>query len=94
MPNVYLPKQTKPSLEQRTAAAWLWSDRRGTIAGTAAAALYGAKWIDDNVPVELIHVNPRAPHGVLTHRNILLEGEVQTLTGRAVTTPGGVRALG
>jgi hypothetical protein len=87
LPNVYLPKQTQPSLEQRIAAAWLWSDQRGTIAGTAAAALHGTKWIDENVPVELIHVNPRAPRGVLTHRDILLEGEVQTLAGCSVTTP-------
>ena len=87
LPNVYLPKQTQPSLQQRIAAAWLWCDRRGTIAGTAAAALHGAKWIDDNVTVELIHANPRAPQGVLTRRDILLEDEVQTLAGRAVTTP-------
>ena len=87
LPNVYLPKQIQPSLGQRIAAAWLWSDRRGIIAGNAAAALHGAKWIDDNVPVELIHANPRAPQGVLTRRDVLLEGEVQTLAGRAVTTP-------
>jgi hypothetical protein len=87
LPNVYLPKQTQPSLQQRIAAAWLWSDRQGTIAGTAAAALHGARWIDDNVPVELIHGNPRPPQGVLTRRDILLADEVQTLAGRAVTTP-------
>jgi hypothetical protein len=87
LPNVYLPKQLRPSLEHRIAAAWLWSDRRGTIAGSAAAALHGTKWIDDNVPVELIHENPRAPEGVLTHRDVLLEGEAQTLAGRSVTTP-------
>ena len=60
LPNVYLPKQVQPGLGQRIAAAWLWSNRRGTVAGNAAAALHGAKWIDDNVPVELIHENPRA----------------------------------
>ena len=87
LPNVYLPKQIKPSLEQRIVAAWLWSGRRGTIAGTAAAALHGAKWIDENVPVELVHVSPRAPQGVVTHRDVLREGEMQTLAGRSVTTP-------
>ena len=51
LPNVYLPKQTQPSLQQRIAAAWLWSGRQGAIAGTAAAALHGAKWIDENVPL-------------------------------------------
>jgi hypothetical protein len=87
LPNVYLPRQIQPSLEQRIAAAWLWSGRQGTIAGTAAAALHGAKWIDENVPVELVHVSPRAPRGVVTHRDVLLEGEMQTLAGRSVTTP-------
>lgn len=42
-PNVYLPKGLQPSLQQRTVAAWLWSRRRGTIAGAAAAAMYGAR---------------------------------------------------
>ena len=87
LPNVYLPKQTQPSLQQRIAATWLWSDRQGTIAGTAAAALHGTKWIDDDVPVELIHANPHPPQGVLTRRDVLLADEVQTLAGRAVTTP-------
>jgi hypothetical protein len=87
LPNVYLPKQTQPSLRQRIAAAWLWSHRRGVIAGAAAAALHGAKWIDDDVPVELLYANPRPPCGVLTRRDALLVGEVQTVAGRVVTTP-------
>jgi hypothetical protein len=86
-PNVYLSQDVQPSLELRIAAAWLWSTRRATIVGAAAAALHGAKWIPDNVPVELIHANSRAPRGVLTRRDALIDGETQTLDGRAVTTP-------
>jgi len=89
-PNVYFAKDVRPSLEQRIAAAWLWSNRRATIAGAAAAALHGAKWIPDDVPVELIHANARAPRGVLTRRYALIDGETQTLDRRAectVTTP-------
>jgi hypothetical protein len=86
-PNVYLPKQIQPSLDQRIVAAWLWSQRRGIIAGAAAAALHGAKWINDDVPIELIYVNPRAPRGILTRRAALLADEVQIFAGRAVTTP-------
>jgi hypothetical protein len=86
-PNVYLPKQVQPSLQQRAVAAWLWSHRQGVIAGAAAAALHGAKWIDDDVPVELIYANPRSPRGVWTRRDALLVGEVQTIAGRVVTTP-------
>jgi hypothetical protein len=86
-PNVYLLKQAQPSLEQRITAAWLWSHREATIAGTAAAALHGAKWIDDNITIELMHPNPRAPQGVLTRRDVLLDGEVTAMAGLAVSTP-------
>ncbi|MGH3675489.1 MAG: hypothetical protein ACRDU5_07075 [Mycobacterium sp.] len=86
-PDVYVPKLARPSLQHRTVAAWLWSRRQATIAGLAAAALHGAKWIDDDVPVELMHANGRAPHGIVTRRDVLLDGEVQMLAGRDVTTP-------
>src|SRR5271168_102343 len=86
-PNVYIGKDVQPTLEQRTAAAWLWSGRRATITGAAAAALHGARWIPDDVPVELVHTNPRAPHGVLTRRGVLHDGETQTIAGYPVTTP-------
>ncbi len=86
-PNVYLPKRIQPSLEQRIVGAWLWSGRAATIAGAAAAALHGAKWVADDVPIELIHVNPRAPRGVLTRRDLLIDGETQIVAGRSVTTP-------
>lgn len=90
-PDVYVPRQTPPSLSQRTVAAWLWSRRRGTVAGGAAAAWHGARWVDDHLPVELVHANPRAPRGIITRRDGLLDGEVQrfpTVAGAiAVTTP-------
>ena len=86
-PNVYLPKQVQPSLHQRIVGAWLWSGRAATLAGAAAAASHGAKWVADDVPVELVHVNPRAPRGIVTRRDLLIDGETQTLAGRSVTTP-------
>jgi hypothetical protein len=86
-PNVYLSRLIQPTLEQRTVAAWLWSNRQATVAGAAAAALHGCEWIPEDVPVELIHVNSRPPPGVLTRRDVLLDGEMQALNGRVVTTP-------
>ncbi|MCV7168178.1 hypothetical protein [Mycobacterium stomatepiae] len=86
-PNVYLANHVEASLQQRIVAAWLWSNRRGVIAGAAAAAVHGAQWIPDNVPVELIHANTRVPDGVLTRRDGLVDGETQVVDGRAVTTP-------
>jgi very-short-patch-repair endonuclease len=91
LPGIYLPKHTPASLEQRTVGAWLWSGRQAIVAGSAAAALHRTKWIDDDTPVELIHANPRAPRGVITRRDTVLDDEVQTLALPAgkirVTTP-------
>lgn len=87
-PNVYVPRSNdSPSLDQRIRGAWLWSQRAGVIAGSAAAAMHGAKWIDSTTPVEMIYRNPRAPSGVITRRDLLLDGEVHTVSGLAVTTP-------
>ena len=87
MPNVYLDKRIQPTLRQRTVAAWLWSHRGAVIAGMSAAALYGARWIDDDIPVELIWANARAPSGVITRADRLLDDEVQRVGGLPVTTP-------
>ncbi|RAU94421.1 hypothetical protein DQP56_17815 [Mycolicibacter senuensis] len=86
LPNVYLPARTRPSLLQRTVAAWLWSGGQAVVAGAAAAALHGAKWVDATVPIELISPNTRPPAGVLTRNDLLLPGEQQLRRGMAVTT--------
>ena len=56
-PDVYLPMGATPTLAQRTAAAWLWTRRQGVIAGSAASAMHGARWIPDDAPVEVIWTN-------------------------------------
>lgn len=86
-PNVYLPRHSPPTLSQRITAAWLWAGGHAVIAGAAAASLHGSKWIDDDVAVELIHANPRAPEGIVTRRETLLDGEAQSLGDFTVTTP-------
>jgi hypothetical protein len=87
MPNIYLDKRVQPSLQDRTVAAWLWSRREGVIAGLAASALHGSKWVDDDSPVELIWRNGRAPQGVVTRDELLFEEEIQRLDDLTVTTP-------
>jgi hypothetical protein len=86
-PNVYAPKHAELSLELRIRAAWRWSGRTAVIGGAAAAALHGAHWIPDDVPIELMHANTRPPDGVLTRRDTLCAGETQVRDGLAVTTP-------
>ncbi len=87
LPNVYLERGREPSLQDRIAAAWLWSRGKAVVAGLSAAAIHGSKWISDDAPVELIHHNPRPPRGVVTRRALLRGDEVQQLAGRQVTTP-------
>ncbi|OSC36205.1 endonuclease domain-containing protein [Mycobacterium decipiens] len=87
MPNVYLEKRVEPSLRQRIVAAWLWSHRQAVVAGAAAAALHGTRWVDDTAPVELIWCNARAPRGVVARNEVVLDDEYQTLEGLCVTTP-------
>jgi hypothetical protein len=60
-PGVYLPKNAQPTLYIRTTAAWLWTDRQAVVAGRAAAALHGAKWVDAGVPIELLAKRGRRP---------------------------------
>jgi hypothetical protein len=85
-PDVYLPDHAAPSLRTRTVAAWLWSGRRGVVAGLAAAALHGSRWIDDDEPIELIWRNQHAPPGVIT-RNLRIEpDEVSRVAGLPVST--------
>jgi len=86
-PDVYLPDSVTPTLKQRTIAAWLWTRRGGVVAGLAAAAMHGTRWIADDVPVELIWTNARAPRGITTRRDRLLPAERQSVDGVAVTTP-------
>jgi hypothetical protein len=86
MPNVYLDKRFQPLLRQRIFAAWLWSGRQAVIAGAAASALHGAKWVNPDALVELIWRNARAPKGVKTRDELLLDGEVQRLGSLSVTT--------
>jgi very-short-patch-repair endonuclease len=86
-PNVYVPRDVQLSLNQRIAASWLWAGRQSTVVGLAACSLHGAKWIDDDVTVELVSPLTRPPPGVLTRRDTLLPVELTTVNGMAVTTP-------
>jgi hypothetical protein len=86
-PDVYLARHVAPTLRIRSAAAWLWSGRRGVLGGIAAAALHGSEWIDDDEPIELIWRNQHAPTGILTSKHRLDEGEVTYVASLPVTTP-------
>lgn len=85
LPDVYAPKRAELTLRQRAEAAWLWSGRRAVISGVTASALLGAKWVDGDV-VELNWPNHRAPAGVRTRNDTVLDDEIICVAGLPVTT--------
>jgi hypothetical protein len=86
-PGVWVPKEVELSAIDRARAAWLWSGRRGVLAGLSAAATLGSKWIDDDLPAELVHTNRRPPAVITIHTDTLLSDETRSMSGASVTTP-------
>ncbi len=80
-PDVYVAQCTPLSLRTRSEAAWLWSGRRGVLAGLAAAVLHSLSWIDDDEAVELIWRNQHSPGGVTTRNHRVEGGEVTRVAG-------------
>lgn len=85
-PGVYVPRWAEVSPAQRARAAWLWSRRRGVLAGLSASALHGSKWIEKCEPAELSHSNNRAPWTLQVHNDRLRPDEIVEIDGLAVTT--------
>jgi hypothetical protein len=85
--NVYLPKSALRSLRENIYAAWLWSGRRGIIAGRAAAALHGAKWIDEFAPIEVIGPFNHPPPGIILRRERISGEDVVEAGELLVTNP-------
>lgn len=83
---IYVPKNTTPSLRDRTMGAWLASDRQAVIAGTAASALHHAQWVDDDVPIELLSRRARPQRGLLVRTETLGNDEITRAAGLPVTT--------
>ena len=60
---------------------------QGVVAGRAAAALHGAKWIDATTPVELIADHTRRRKGVIVHEERIASDEITCVGDLPVTTP-------
>ena len=86
-PDVYVPKGAELTLPDRARAGWLWSHRQGILAGLTAAALHGAKWVDDHAPIELIWPNARPAPGIRTYDYRLRTEESARTGGMRITTP-------
>ncbi|WP_156687928.1 hypothetical protein [Mycobacterium sp. Marseille-P9652] len=86
-PDVYIPAGVDLTARSRASAAWLWSRRRGIVAGQSASALHGAKWVDDRTPAVLLYDYRRPPDNIITWSDRVTEDEVTSIEGIPVTTP-------
>jgi hypothetical protein len=86
-PDVYVAADAEFTAGLRAHAAWLWSRRRGVVAGRSASALHGAKWVDDRAPAELLYERRRPPSGIRTWSDHVADDEIQLITGIPATTP-------
>lgn len=85
-PNVYLPAGTAMTAPLRARAAWLWSRRRGVVAGRSAAALHGAKWVDGRSAAQVLWPNRHPPTGLETWSDAYRDDDVAVAAGVRVTT--------
>ena len=85
-PDVYVPRGVDPSLNDRILAAWLWSHRKAVIAGVAASALHGARWVDAAATIELVAPSARRHSGLLVRNDTLDDDEVTTARRLPVTS--------
>jgi very-short-patch-repair endonuclease len=83
---VYIPKDVERTLFVNTVAAWLWTGRKGVIAGRAAAALHGARWVDASTAIEVITEHTRRRAGVIVREERVGADEITYIGGLSVTS--------
>ena len=85
-PGIYIPNGVERTVFHNTVAAWLWTGRKGVIAGRAAAALHGAEWVDESTPIEVITEHTRRRAGVIVHEERIADDEIAQIGDLQVTT--------
>ncbi|KWX68257.1 endonuclease domain-containing protein [Mycobacterium sp. NAZ190054] len=84
--NVYAPREMTLTARDRACAAWLWSQRKATLAGLSAAAMHGARWLPSDAPAELTRVRAGCAPGIVVHRGALADDEVCLIQSIDCTT--------
>jgi hypothetical protein len=85
--DVYVDRDVQVTAALRARAGWLWTKRKGVVAGVSAAAMHGSKWVDDTTTVELIHENRHRLPGLLTRGDRIEDDEITIIGGVPVTNP-------
>ena len=87
LPDVYAAREAPRDLRLRTQAAWLWTGRRGIVAGQAAAARYTGKPLDREADIEMIATGRRPQPGVVIRNETIADDEIRTVGTMRATTP-------
>lgn len=85
-PNVYVPNDARRDVYTNAVAAWLWTRRKGIIAGRAAAALLGVRWINASTPIEVIAEHGRRQPGIVVREERIGDDEVCRIGELSVTS--------
>jgi very-short-patch-repair endonuclease len=85
--DVYVNRDADVTAVLRAKAGWLWAGRQCVVAGFAAAALHGSKWVDGVVVVDVIHDNRYRQAGIRTHADRVEEDEIHLVGGIRATSP-------
>ena len=85
--DVYVPRHVELTAVDKAEAAWLWSRRRGVVAGLSASALHGSHWIGDHEPAELNQPSLHGEAAIVVHSDKLAEEEICLVRGIRATTP-------
>ncbi|OMB93885.1 hypothetical protein A5739_06775 [Mycobacterium colombiense] len=84
--DVYVRRDADITAAMRARAGWLWSGRQGVVAGFAAAALHGSKWVDSLTVVDLIHDNRHPQAGIRAHGDRIEDDEISVIGGIPLTS--------
>lgn len=86
-PDIYVRRGVDMTAADRAHAAWLWTRRRGVLAGRSAAALHGAKWVNATAPAQVIFDNRRPPAGIQTWADAVDADDVVAIGAIRMTSP-------
>ncbi|BDB45254.1 MULTISPECIES: hypothetical protein [Mycobacterium] len=85
--DVYVGPYVEMTPELRARAVWLWSRRRGTVAGLTASAVHGAEWVAPDAPLEILHTNRNSLPGLQVRGDHIEADEIARIDGMPVTIP-------
>lgn len=86
--DTYVPARTTLDARTLAVAASVCVGNSAIVAGTSAAAIHGARWVDASVPPTVLA--PKKLHripGLILRRDSIEPGDVLVVGGVAVTTP-------